>query len=74
MTLCNDSDACNGSETCDPIKGCVPGSALMCDDSNDCTSDSCAPQSGCGHVDLPDTTTCATGFCTAGACLPPPPP
>ncbi len=67
---CNDGDACNGLETCDPAKGCVAGTPPVCNDNNDCTTDACNPASGCGHVNLPDATTCSVGACLSGACVP----
>jgi hypothetical protein len=57
---------------------CVGGVSLNCDDGNDCTEDSCLPESGCTHV--PSDGACSDGnICTAddicenGTCLPGPP-
>ena len=48
---CVDGNPCNGAETCDPTLGCVDGTPLDCDDSNDCTVDDCDPTlaTGCRH-------------------------
>jgi len=55
-SLCDDLDPCTGIETCSPLQGCVPGAALECDDSIDCTVDSCLPMLGCSHT--PDDGKC----------------
>jgi hypothetical protein len=54
---CDDLNPCNGVEQCqtDPIdsnlKFCVPGTAVDCDDSIDCTADACDPGTGdCSHT------------------------
>jgi len=38
---CNDGLFCNGEETCDAILDCQSGTAVNCNDSDECTSDSC---------------------------------
>ncbi|HIA04333.1 MAG TPA: hypothetical protein EYN66_20975, partial [Myxococcales bacterium] len=43
---CSDGNACNGLEKC-IIGVCQAGAALLCDDKNVCTADSCDPLSGC---------------------------
>ena len=50
---------------------CKAGPVNGCDDKNLCTLDTCAPKVGCGHVALPDATTCSDGDGCAldGACL-----
>ncbi len=73
---CNagDGDVCNGAEQCDPGTGaCAPGTALVCDDTNPCTDDSCDTLVGCRNVDnvLPcdDADNCTTGdICGNAAC------
>jgi hypothetical protein len=73
--FCNDLDACNGVETCDAAAGCVPGAALLCDDSSACTAESCDPVLGCAHtpINCDDGNACngvetcnPTVGCTAG--------
>ena len=45
---CSDGDACNGEETCDVATHmCVAPPALICDDEDTCTADSCASEIGC---------------------------
>jgi hypothetical protein len=47
---CSDNIVCNGVETC-ASSLCVPGQAVVCDDTIDCTDDSCdEAQSGCVHT------------------------
>jgi hypothetical protein len=69
---CDDGDVCNGLEDCD-AGSCVPGTALICDDSNVCTTDGCDMVDGCEYTDnaLPcdDNDECTLGdYCSAGAC------
>lgn len=45
---CSDGSACTIGDICD-AGACQPGSALDCDDSNMCTDDGCAPETGCTH-------------------------
>ncbi len=79
---CSDGNACNGQETCDPAIGCQPGTALNCNDGNDCTTDSCNPAIGCVHVPIPgcgvdpcdgvncdDDDECTTDSCEDGTCV-----
>jgi MYXO-CTERM domain-containing protein len=69
---CADADACNGAETCDGNGTCAAGTPPVCDDANDCTSDSCNSSSGCQHATVSDGTACVgvgcTGTCGAGTC------
>jgi hypothetical protein len=77
-TSCNDGDACTTGDAC--ISGlCTGGAPPNCDDSNECTSDSCDSVAGCQNVPVTDGTscddaslctlgdTCQTGICTGGA-------
>jgi uncharacterized membrane protein len=50
---------------CDQLKGCVYDQVLFCDDSNNCTIDSCDDTKGCQHkvVTCPDYDVCNLGFC-----------
>jgi cysteine-rich repeat protein len=50
---CPDADLCNGDETCDGAGDCTPGPVLDCDDSNDCTQDSCDALDGCINATEP---------------------
>ncbi len=60
---CDDQDACNGQETC-VNNQCLPGTALNCDDGNDCTQDSCNPADGCHNDAVADGTECGARFCS----------
>ncbi len=73
-TTCTDGDACTVGDHCQ-AGACHGGSAVACDDSNPCTADSCAAQSGCQAVQLGEAATCSDGslctvgdHCVAGAC------
>ena len=48
--LCDDSDACTKNDACQ-AGFCLGTVALTCDDGNECTDDSCDPQSGCVFTD-----------------------
>lgn len=43
---CDDTLLCNGSETC-VDQACLPGTPLVCDDADECTTDSCDDATGC---------------------------
>jgi hypothetical protein len=60
-SVCGSGDICTGVGTC--ISGaCVTGSAMDCDDSEPCTTDTCNPTEGCVHTGLPEGTSCDDGF------------
>ena len=62
---CADQNLCNGTETCQSGT-CTPGTPLVCDDNNVCTTDACDPKSGCVY-----RSTCDDGDpCTADTCDP----
>lgn len=66
---CSDNNACNGIETCDLARGCLPGTAPVCEDDIPCTTASCHPLDGC--VFEPDDTLCDDGDpCTVDVCDP----
>ena len=75
---CDDADTCTTNDVC-AAGSCAGGPALVCNDANGCTDDSCDPASGCvnaNNVDACDdanacTTndTCAAGSCVGGAAL-----
>jgi slime mold repeat-containing protein len=45
---CGNTTVCDGIETCDPGSGtCLPGTPLVCDDSDECTTETCDPVAGC---------------------------
>ncbi|MCB9620886.1 MAG: putative metal-binding motif-containing protein [Sandaracinus sp.] len=48
---CGDANVCNGTERCALASHtCVAGSALDCDDRDNCTTDSCDAELGCRNV------------------------
>jgi hypothetical protein len=56
---CDDADACNGAEACDD-NACVRAAAVVCDDDDVCTADSCDPGDGCRNESI-------AGCCTEDA-------
>jgi cysteine-rich repeat protein len=72
---CDDGDACNGAETCDgSTNTCVDPADLDCDDSDDCTADSCDAAVGCvnalvdGDGDGYSAASCTTAGLMGGDC------
>jgi subtilisin family serine protease len=62
-TSCTDGNLCNGAEVCHGTT-CTPGTPLVCDDGNPCTSNLCAPATGCLFVDAcDDGDPCTTDSC-----------
>lgn len=68
-TACADGNLCNGGETCDGAGACVAGSALVCDDSQAGTNDSCVPASGCASLGFTGTTSTTSYGNTGGGTL-----
>jgi len=72
---CDDSDKCTKKDFC--VAGKCAGTAIPaadCDDSNDCTIDSCAPSYGCTNKPAPlkcdDGDKCTKGdHCVASKCV-----
>jgi len=71
---CEESNLCTTGDTCSGGL-CVPGAPVDCNDNNVCTTDSCDPRFGCGHVD--NTNFCNDGnactiedMCVGGICQP----
>jgi uncharacterized repeat protein (TIGR03806 family) len=74
---CSDNNVCNGAETC--VNGqCQAGTALSCDDGNQCTSNNCSATSGCNYpdnglccanaADCDDGSSCTTDSCVSQLC------
>jgi hypothetical protein len=63
---CGDSNVCDGNETCQ-AGVCVAGTALVCNDGNPCTIDSCNPMLGCESDPLVNGATCSDGNVCNGA-------
>ncbi len=73
---CSDGNACTEGDTCNGAGACVAGGVRHCDDANDCTSDACAPATGCIHTPAndggacDDRNVCTTAeTCMAGQCV-----
>src|SRR5262249_20383767 len=73
-TVCTVGDHCAGTDGT-----CMPGAPLACDDGNPCTTDACAPATGCTHVPVADGSVCPASDhchgpaqCRGGACDPGP--
>jgi cysteine-rich repeat protein len=69
----SDGNACTTDDRCDGNGACTGGPPLACDDANLCTSDTCAPSSGCVFtpVNCADSDPCTDDTCTpsTGSCL-----
>jgi hypothetical protein len=68
---CSDGDMCNGFEMCNPATGlCESGAPVTCDDSNECTTDTCDALTGtCQFTAVTDGIACTGGTCLGGFCL-----
>ena len=75
---CDNNGACDGIETCNLSTSlCQAGSALVCDDGDACTDDSCDPIAGCQTTDnsapCDDLDACTINdVCSGGVCSGPP--
>ncbi len=69
-----DKSVCTKADSC-AAGTCVPGKALVCDDQDSCTTDSCDAQSGCKYLDNTnpcdaDGNPCTVGdACKNGSCV-----
>ncbi|MEC8024633.1 MAG: LamG-like jellyroll fold domain-containing protein, partial [Myxococcota bacterium] len=70
---CDDNDSCTEEDTC-TATGCVGDPAILCDDGNSCTLDTCT-DGECTTTPIADGTTCdasdlciVTSTCQAGVC------
>jgi len=72
---CDDGNACTGADSCNSDGVCT-GTALVCEDNNPCTTDSCDPAKGCTFpkkigLACDDGDKCTVGDkCTGGKCVP----
>ncbi len=71
---CDDTNACTQGDAC-AEGACIPGPALVCNDQNPCTEDSCDELQGCVFVATPGVA-CTTGSpclekgkCVADLCV-----
>ncbi len=72
--LCNDGNACTVEDYCDASHQCQSGSPKKCDDAKDCTTDGCAPATGCTHTPIlagpcDDGNKCTNDSCSFGTCV-----
>ena len=69
-TPCDDGLYCSETDHCDGYGACVQLTARDCDDSNDCTEDSCNEQTDqCDNTNYPDGTLCGSvRDCPDSAC------
>jgi len=70
---CDDGDACTIGDKCGSGI-CLPGTDVNCNDGNECTDDSCDPDTGCVHTQneapCQDGDVCTVGDqCGGGECL-----
>jgi len=76
-TTCSDNNACTDQDTCN--NGVCISTAVLCTDSEPCTTDACDPASGCTFTDNQDPCQdgndcsspdlCAQGTCKPGAVI-----
>ena len=68
-SACNDGSACTKDDACKDSK-CTGTPTIDCNDSNECTVDTCDPLTGkCSNTNAKDGTACAGGkTCSAGKC------
>lgn len=59
---CDDGNACTSGDVCTNVNTCV-GTAIVCDDGLECTTDACDPKTGCAATPI------ATSCVIAGACV-----
>ena len=68
-TLCDDGLYCNGAETCNATLGCQIGTPVVCNDGNECTTDTCSEGlKVCENKLVADNTSCTGGVCCLGTC------
>jgi len=71
-SYCDDDLFCNGLEICDVDLGCQSGDPVVCNDNNECTTDSCNEGiDACEYTNVADDTACAEGICCGGTCSSP---
>ena len=73
---CNDGNACTVNDSCSASGTCQPGVPRVCDDSQECTTDTCNPASGCVFTPrtgtcTDDGNTCTNDVCGGGVCTHP---
>jgi len=67
---CLDGTVCNGPEACQSGT-CTANAAPDCDDTNECTANSCNAVTGCANTNIAFGIPCSIGICDgAGMCVP----
>jgi cysteine-rich repeat protein len=75
-SFCTDNNACTVGDACDGAGACRSTGPLVCNDTNECTTDTCSTVNGCvftartGNC-TDDGNVCTTDVCNAGACTHP---
>jgi hypothetical protein len=69
QVFCTDSNACTAPDRCTYQRNCA-GTAISCDDANDCTLDACDTRTGCTYTKVQNGLPCQGGQCWFGVCLP----
>jgi cysteine-rich repeat protein len=69
-TSCSDGNGCTVGDSCDGLGACQPGPPRVCQDSRECTTDTCDPSRPSGCVFTPRTGTCTDdgNACTNDVC------
>lgn len=71
-SYCDNGLYCDGAETCDALLGCQTGVPVVCNDSNECTTDDCNEDvDSCEYTPVADDTACSGGICCSGSCVSP---
>ncbi|MBI5609621.1 MAG: hypothetical protein HY902_12185, partial [Deltaproteobacteria bacterium] len=67
---CSDGDACTSGDLCDGVSStCKGAAAVICDDKNPCTFETCSKTQGCVYTPASDGVSCGSGLtCQAGVC------
>ncbi len=68
-SVCNDGEPCTTADRC-VLGACVGGQALVCDDGNACTVDTCVPGKGCEFTAIAAGGCSDDDPCTADSCDP----
>ena len=70
VAACDDDDACTDGDVC-ANGSCQSGAAVVCNDQNECTADTCASDSGCVYTPVANGTACgqAGWACVDGTCV-----
>jgi cysteine-rich repeat protein len=75
-TTCSDGNQCTINDACNGSSTCLGGGPRICDDTLECTTDSCVPATGCVFTNrtgacTDDGNVCTNDTCSGGACTHP---